>query len=329
MVEPELGSIENVNPRDVWPNEASDFTPWLAEHIDSLGEALGMDIEVTQTEAAVGAFSLDLLGKESGSDRVVIVENQLDRTDHGHLGQLLAYAAGLDAKIVVWISPEVRDEHREAVHWLNELSDAVAFFAVELEVLRIDDSAPALRFNVVEQPSDFQRELAKKTRRELSDKEKAYQAFYADFVAELDKTLPDFFTTRPEFYAGNWLYARTRHKGFSIQTWFDAQSRLKVVLRIEMPEQPLNTAAFLRLRDERETIEAQIGERLTWDEQPQNKSALVFASRSGGIESSAEVLEDQRKWAVDLLPRFSDVFNARIAALDLDALAATTEEAAP
>ena len=102
----ELSSIENVNPRKVWPNEASDFTPWLAEHIDLLGEALGLDIEVTQTEAAVGAFSLDILGKVSGSDRVVIVENQLERTDHVHLGQLLAYAAGLDAKIVVWISPD-------------------------------------------------------------------------------------------------------------------------------------------------------------------------------------------------------------------------------
>ena len=115
----ELGSITNVDPRSVWPNEAGDFTPWLAEHADLLGAALGLEIETEQREAAVGAFSLDLLGREVGSDRVVIVENQLERTDHGHLGQLLAYAAGLDAKIVVWISPDVREEHRDAVHWLN------------------------------------------------------------------------------------------------------------------------------------------------------------------------------------------------------------------
>ena len=85
MAEPELSSIENVNPRKIWPNEASDFTPWLAANIGVLSKALGLDIEVTQTEAPVGAFSLDILGKVSGTDDIVIIENQLAQTDHGHL----------------------------------------------------------------------------------------------------------------------------------------------------------------------------------------------------------------------------------------------------
>ena len=329
MAEPELGKLTREHPRVVWANEAQDFTPWLEEHIDLLGEALAIDMESLDSEVAVGAFSLDLLAKEAASDRIVIIENQLEQTDHDHLGKLLAYAAGLDARIIVWISSNVRDEHREAIHWLNEhTTSEVAFFAVELEVLRIDDSLPALRFNAVVQPSDFQRELAKTTR-ERSDKEKAYSAFYTELVAEVELTLPGFFTTRPEFYHGNWLYSRTRHYGFSIQTWFDARSRFRVALRIEMPDKSLNNAAFEELETRREAIEAEVGERLTWDAQPQNKSALIFASRNGSIESPPDVLEEHKRWAAGLLPRFSNAFDTHIAALDLDALAATNEEAAP
>ena len=185
MTEKPLGVIESVNPRVIWPNEAGNFTPWLSEHIDLLGVELGLDIEIDQVEAAVGAFSLDLLGKESGSGRIVIIENQLERTDHTHLGQLLAYAAGYDARIIVWISPDIRDEHREAVHWFNErTTDEVAMFAVEVEVLKIGNSLPAPRFNVVARPSRFQRELPD-GRAAPSARGVAYQRFFRELVNQL------------------------------------------------------------------------------------------------------------------------------------------------
>ena len=110
----ELGNLSRVSLRTVWPNEASDFTPWIQANLSALGEALELELEVEAREAPVGGFSLDLLAREVERDRIVVIENQLTNTDHGHLGQLITYAAGLDAKIVVWLARDFRDEHRQA-----------------------------------------------------------------------------------------------------------------------------------------------------------------------------------------------------------------------
>jgi hypothetical protein len=139
---PELGQLE---PRTLWTREAYDFTPWLADNLSLLGEALGLDLELAQIEPAVGAFNADITARDTGRDRHVIIENQLEPTDHGHLGQLITYAAGLDAAVIAWISPEIREEHRQAIDWLNRhTSEKIEFFAIALEVVRIGDSKPAV-----------------------------------------------------------------------------------------------------------------------------------------------------------------------------------------
>ena len=335
MADPDLGNIENVNPRSVWPNEASDFTPWLANHVDLLAAALGLDIEIEQSEAAVGAFSLDLLGKESGSDRVVIIENQLDRTDHAHLGQLLAYAAGLDAKIVVWISPDVRDEHREAVHWLNEqTTDSVAFFAVELEVWRIGDSLPAPRFNVVTRPSGFQREIVRETTTTPSERGIAYQRFFRDLVKRLRAETPGFTRAIPDLVRyDSWTGFGAGRSGFSIDVTFVWEDRFRVGLTINTRsgDSARNKGAFDALHAQQEAIERELGVALEWERLDEGVMSRVAAYRHGGIDSSEDVLEGHKDWAMDLLPRFRDAFAPRIADLNLDALTAlaTTEEAAP
>lgn len=320
-----LGSIDNVNPRKVWPNEASDFTPWLAAHIDLLGEALGLDIEITQTEAAVGAFSLDILGKVSGSDRVVIVENQLERTDHVHLGQLLAYAAGLDAKIVVWISPDVRDEHRQAIHWLNEqTTDAVAFFAVNLEVWRIGNSLPAPRFNVVAQPSEFQRKLVKETQTERTAKQLAYHDFYVDLLTRLLAANPDFTTSDPANVRHNsWTNFSAGRSGFLVGWAFTASGQFRLELYIDTGDRAQNKSAFDQLQKASAAIEAGVGEQLTWERLENRRASRVFAHRAGSVESPDAVLEQHKRWAVDLTPRFRDVLGPYIEELDLDAPTAT------
>lgn len=333
MEELDLGSIEDVNPRKVWPNEATDFTPWLARHIDLLGAALGLDIEIEQTEAPVGAFSLDLLGKESGSDRVVIVENQLERTDHSHLGQVLAYAAGLDAKIVVWISPDVRDEHREAVHWLNEqTTDAVAFFAVELEVWRIGDSLPAPRFSVVARPSGFQRQIVRQTTAAPSERGIAYQSFFRDLVEQLHEQKPGFTRAVPELVRyDNWTGFGAGRSGFSIEAAFASEERFRLGLTINTRsgDSARNKAAFDALHLQREAIERELELDLEWERLDGSVTSRVAAYMHGSIGSPDGYLEDLKRWAVDLLPRFRDAFAPRINALDLDALAATNGEAAP
>ena len=154
MVTKQLGKLVRLNPREVWANEAADFTPWLRDNIDYLAEAVGISIQLVESEVAVGDFSVDLVGEEPGESRPVIIENQLERTNHTHLGQLLTYAAGKDGGVIIWVSPEIRPEHRNALEWLNEATRGnLDFFGVELEVLQIQGSEmKAPNFKVVVTP---------------------------------------------------------------------------------------------------------------------------------------------------------------------------------
>ncbi|QRI75046.1 MULTISPECIES: DUF4268 domain-containing protein [Rhodococcus] len=156
-----LGRLRRVtDPRSVWLSEAGDFTPWLAENIDVLADELGMTLTVVTTEVAVGEFWLDIRAEDENG-RIVVIENQLGRTDHGHLGQSLVYAAGLDAAAVVWVATRFREDHRSALDWLNERTDStVGFFGVEVSVVQIDDDGPqAPVFTVVSRPNDWQKSV--------------------------------------------------------------------------------------------------------------------------------------------------------------------------
>ncbi len=164
-----LGQMKRVPLRDIWPHEAHNFTNWLAEddNLAILGNACSLELERIETESAVGAFSADIFAEEPGSGRRVVIENQLEETDHSHLGQIITYASGKDANVVIWVVARARDEHRHAVEWLNQHTDSeCGFFLVEIEVYRIGDSAPAPRFNVVEAPNDWAK--AEKAKEEIT-----------------------------------------------------------------------------------------------------------------------------------------------------------------
>lgn len=161
------GRLTRVAVREVWRHEARNFTTWLLENADVLGECLGMELELTKVEHAVGGFSLDLLGSEVGTDAVVIVENQLEESDHTHLGQILTYAGGTDAHHVVWVAPSFRPEHREALEWLNQRTDSqTRFFAVRIEAVRIGDSPAAPLMSLVVQPNDWGKAVRRSSARQ-------------------------------------------------------------------------------------------------------------------------------------------------------------------
>lgn len=154
-----LDTLVKINDlREVWKNEATDFTPWLAkeENLALLSETIGIDISLEETESNVGSFNVDIFATEEGTSRKIIIENQLEDTNHDHLGKLITYASGKNAEIVIWIVKRARDEHRQAIEWLNNhTDDSAAFFLIEIELWKIGDSNPAPKFNVVERPNDW------------------------------------------------------------------------------------------------------------------------------------------------------------------------------
>lgn len=194
-----MGRLENIEPRVIWPNEALDFTPWLRANIALLGEALGLDLEIHEAEVAVGGFAVDLVGDDVTNTRRLIIENQLEPNDHNHLGQLLTYAGGLDAATIVWVSTAVREEHRQALDWLNRHTDeAVSFFGVAVEVVRIGDSPPAANFKPVAVPNDWGRSVKRAAdQSEPSSIALSRQRFFQAMLADIKAKRPGLEMTTP------------------------------------------------------------------------------------------------------------------------------------
>lgn len=157
-----FGRLQDLAPREAWAHEAHAFTPWLATNIDQLSEAIGISLELTGQEVRVERFAADILARNADAedDSVVLIENQLEETDHKHLGQIMTYLAGLNAKTVVWIAPAFREPHLSAIRWLNQnTAEGFAFFAVRLRVVQIADSPYAPIFEVLEKPNEWERQL--------------------------------------------------------------------------------------------------------------------------------------------------------------------------
>jgi hypothetical protein len=158
-----LGRLKKVDLREAWESEAGDFTPWLAqeENIALLSDTIGIDLEVEAQEKNVGPFRADILCKDTATDHWVLIENQLEKTDHTHLGQLMTYAAGLNAVTIVWIADRFTDEHRAALDWLNDITnETFNLFGLKVELWRIGNSPIAPKFNIVSKPNDWTKSLA-------------------------------------------------------------------------------------------------------------------------------------------------------------------------
>jgi len=172
-----IGRIETLDIRDVWHHEAHDFTRWLYDNLDVLGEAIGIELSGTRREAPTGTFNLDVLA-EDPSGKIVVIENQFGNSDHDHLGKVLTYLASFDAAAAVWIVEHARAEHIAAVSWLNESAASAEFFLVQIEVIRFAGSPPAPRFTVIVQPSEEMRQVGLE-KRELAGRRAERHALHA------------------------------------------------------------------------------------------------------------------------------------------------------
>lgn len=284
---PKLGRIEAIDPREIWKNEAQDFTPWLLENEDVLADALGIDLELENAEHPVGNFSLDLVGRDLTNEAALIVENQLGTSDHSHLGQILTYAGGTDASTIVWVAPNFRQEHQQAIDWLNERTDAdTRFFAVQLSAGRIGDSPAAPIFDVVAKPNDWQKQVRAATKASaVSGKGKLYQGFWEKYLEALQTRHPDWTRARPTPY--NYLTAASRIRGAYINPVFADRGRLAVMLWIDGGDADRNRELFHLLQEQSDAIETAFGDVLEWDYQEGRKACKIVFYNDGKVEDFA------------------------------------------
>lgn len=308
---PDFGVLATVPVRSVWTNEARDFTPWLAANLSALGESLGMDLELVQREADIGDFSLDLLAKDLSTGRHVIIENQFGATNHDHLGKLLTYAAGVDASAVVWIAETIRDEHRQAIEWLNRRTDAgLHFFAVVVEVLRIDESRPAAVFKSVVAPNEWQEVARETTDRQTSPKSETYRRFFQSLIDELRERHR--FTGARAGQPQNWYSFSSGMTGITYGMSFAQDGRARTEVYIDQGDAEVNKRVFDTLLKEKKTIEASLGEVPEWERLDNRRASRIALYRAGSIESSDEELAEVRAWAIERLLKLKAILGPRV-----------------
>ena len=281
-----IARLEPVSLRDVWPHEASDFTVWLGDNLDVLGELLGIELSLVEREVGVGPFWADLLLQDSDGNPV-IVENQLERTDHDHLGKLITYMSNLGAKVAVWITSAPCPEHETAVHWLNESLPAdTALYLVQLEAFRIGDSDPAPRLSIVAGPSPQAKEIGSQ-KKELAERQVLRRQFWTELL-ERGKG-----SGHPHTRVGpgidSWINAGSGVAGLTYN-YVILMNAARVELQIDRGDAETNKHIFDQLQAARGRIEAAVGAPLEWDYREGRRSCYLRYSVPGGG------LRDREQW---------------------------------
>lgn len=286
----DLSKLVRVPLREAWRHEAGDFTPWLAQpdNLNMLADTLGLsELVYVASEHWVGDFKLDILCTD-GDDQV-IVENQLEETNHKHLGQILAYAAGVGAKKVIWVAESFRPEHASALEFLNEnTTEELAFFGVQIELWRIGDSPLAPKFEVVVKPNDWAKSgrVQARAASDASPIKQLQQKFWAALIDKLAKTAPHIRPQKPR--PQHWLNNSIGRSGFGLNITANTRDeRLGVELWMLGPEAKTR---FASLSEQRKEIEDKLGFALDWQELPDS-----MASRIASWYPDASI-EDQSRW---------------------------------
>ncbi len=306
-----LATIDRVDLSEVWPNEATDFTPWLEANISVLGGALGMDLEVQAREAPVGAYRLDLLARD-GSGRTVIIENQLGSTDHNHLGQVLTYMAGFDANVIVWIAKKFRDEHAEALGLLNRRTgEDTEFFGIEVELWSIDKSRPAVNFNLVTAPNEWGKKPDTTPPSPVSERNERYRDFFQGLIDTLREE--HHFTNARKAQPSNWYSFSAGHGKVKYGAVFAMGGKARIELYIDSVEsRDWNKTLFDQLLERRTDIESELGEALEWERLDDRRASRIAVVCPGSIDDDQDTLKVIQDWMVERLLKFKEVFTPRL-----------------
>lgn len=319
---PKLARIEKVDLRKVFLSEAGSFTPWLAqeENLQLLGRELGLELELVASEKNVGPFSADLLCKDLSTDSNVLIENQLEKTDHTHLGQIITYAAGLDAKTIVWIAREFTEEHRAAIDWLNEnTSPDFNFFGVQIELWQIGTSEIAPKFHVVAKPNEWTKSVNQRTKRpsaaEVSENKLIQQKFWQGFAEYLTKNSKILRPTKP--LPQNWMNMSIGKTGYKLaaiasfyNTELDSYESHEVRAEFQLDGEDAKQV-FEELQKEQSAIDGQFPIKLHWHNPPERRSARLFVRRTTNILDESKWSEDYQ-WLQTYLELFYKVFRPKV-----------------
>lgn len=307
-----LGKLEKVKDlRSVWKHEANDFTKWLSkeENLNTLGDEIGIDIELMATEARVGSFSTDILAVEANSDNKIIIENQLEQTNHDHLGKIITYASGHDAKIIIWIVREAREEHRQAIDWLNEHTDEeINIFLCRIELWKIGDSDIAPKFQIVSSPNNWTKTIKRSLDNEMSSTKMLLYNYWTKLTEEIDKNYPIFNSRKPRSsnYYDLAIGSSLAHVSLTINT----KSEVKCQIWIG-DSKPL----FDYLFESKDKIEEELGFELKWCRLDDYKSSTI------GIIINSDIRDESTwnksiKWQLDNASKLYNVFSNRIKKFD-------------
>ena len=270
-----LGKIKEIDIRKVWAHEQYDFSKWLAaeENISELGNTLNLSLTDIETEKFVGSYRCDIICKDELTGKSVLIENQLEQTNHDHLGKIITYASGLDASVVVWIVAEARQEHASAIEWLNKhTDDDLAFFLIEVHAYTIGDSDPAPMFKIIEQPNDFARSVKTIARSgELSDAQIKRQEFWTMFNDVIDQRGKPF--NKRKATTDHWYEVAVGSSQCHISIdLVNKDHKIRVGLWIAD-----NKELFDAMKEHRAEIEETAGFPLEWDRLDKKKASVICA----------------------------------------------------
>lgn len=300
-----LGTLKKIELREGWKHEANNFTNWLAEeeNLSLLGDAIGFEIKLLQTEAAVGSFNVDILAEEESTGRKIIIENQLELTNHDHLGKIITYASGYDAQIIVWVVKDARDEHRQAIDWLNEhTGEEIEFYLVQIELWQIENSPYAPKFEVVSKPNDWTKAVRSSTdTKELTDTKIKQLDFWTQFKEYAKKKQTKLHLRK--IYPQHWT-------DISIGS-SDAHVSLVASLRDDILGADLyipdNKELYQKLFSHKNEIEADLQEKPDWQELQGKKASRVRVSIHRDFDNTSQ-WENHFDWLLSEAEKFHKVF---------------------
>lgn len=316
-----FNKLSNVDLREAWASESSDFTPWLSkeENINELGNTIGLDLTFENSEHNVGPYRADIICKDQVSDDIVLIENQLERTNHKHLGQILTYASGTKAKTIVWIASEFTDEHRATLDWLNNhTSESFNFFGIEIELLKIGESDIAPNFKLVSKPNDWSKDGSSYKPYNLqssnSDRQIACKDYWQHTASMIKENKSFLKAQKPR--AQHWYNVAVGKQGFKIAGTVKTKANT-IGAEIYISD---NKQAFKDLESQKREIEAELGLELSWEYLEGKKASRIAIYREDANLYDESRWNEYAEWHVSIFERLHKVFSPRIKNLSFNIL---------